>query len=74
MFLKPYIWFVTRLHTLRSENERGAAAVEYGLLIALVALAVVVAIYWIGMKTNGIFCQVVSNLPFGPTDCAAPMP
>jgi pilus assembly protein Flp/PilA len=74
MFLKPYVWYTTRMHALREQSERGAAAVEYGLLIALVALAVVVAIYWIGMKTNGIFCQVVSELPFGPTDCAAPMP
>lgn len=74
MLLKPYFWVTTRMHALREDNEAGAAAVEYGLLVALIALAVVVAIYWIGMKTNGIFCEVVSKLPFGPTDCAAPMP
>ena len=72
--LKFYCWVTTRMHTLREDNERGAAAVEYGLLVALIALAVVVAIYWVGQKTTGVFCEVVSNLPFGPTDCAAPMP
>lgn len=74
MLLKPYIWVMTRMHALREDNERGAAAVEYGLLVALIALAVVVAIYWVGQKTNGIFCEVVSKLPFGPTDCGAAMP
>ncbi|MEX2393369.1 MAG: Flp family type IVb pilin [Actinomycetota bacterium] len=72
--LKLYCWTITRMHALRETNERGAAAVEYGLLVALIALAVVVAIYWVGQKTNGVFCQIVSELPFGPTDCAAPMP
>ena len=74
MFLKLYIWVTTRIASLTEDHERGAAAVEYGLLVALIALAVVVAIYWIGQKTNGVFCQVVSKLPFGPTDCSAPMP
>lgn len=72
--LKLYVWFTERMTALRADHERGAAAVEYGLLVALIALAVVVAVYWLGMKTNGIFCQVVSNLPFGPTDCTAAIP
>jgi pilus assembly protein Flp/PilA len=74
MMLSLYVRFMNRIHALIDTKERGAAAVEYGLLVALIALAVVVAIYWIGQKTNGVFCQVVSKLPFGPTDCAAPMP
>ena len=73
-FLKLYIWITSRISALTDENERGAAAVEYGLLVALIALAVVVAIYWIGQKTNGVFCEVVSKLPFGPTDCGAARP
>ena len=74
MLLKLYFWATTRMAALREENELGAAAVEYGLLVSLIALAVVVAVYWLGMKTNGIFCEIVTELPFGPTDCAAPMP
>ena len=64
----------TWLQAKFSNDERGASMVEYILLVALIALAVVVAIYWIGQKTNGVFCQVVSKLPFGPTDCSASMP
>jgi pilus assembly protein Flp/PilA len=74
MFLKLYCSLSNRLFSLTDDNERGAAAVEYGLLVALIALAVVVAIYWIGQKTNGVFCQIVTKLPFGPTDCTASMP
>ena len=74
MMLRLYFFFTTRFAALREDNERGAAAVEYGLLVALIALAVVVAVYWLGIKTNGIFCEVVTNLPFGPNDCSAAIP
>ena len=74
MMLSLYIRFTNRIQSLFEDNERGAAAVEYGLLVALIALAVVVAIYWVGMKTNSVFCQVVEKLPFGNTNCSAPMP
>ena len=71
--LKLHAWFTSRMYALVHE-ERGAAAVEYGLLVALIALAVVVAVYWLGQKTEGIFCEVVSKLPFGPNDCSASIP
>ena len=58
-------WMTTRL----AREERGAAAVEYGLLVALIAVAVVVAVGLIGTKLNTTFCTVVANLPFGPTSC-----
>lgn len=78
MMLKLYCsfrcFFMTRFAALREDNERGAAAVEYGLLVSLIALAVVVAVYWMGIKTKGIFCEVVTKLPFGPTDCNAAIP
>jgi pilus assembly protein Flp/PilA len=72
--LKLYCWVTSRMATLRRDNERGAAAVEYGLLVGLIAVAVITAVYWIGSKTNGVFCQVVDALPFGEQDCTAAMP
>lgn len=74
MMLKLYVFITMRFAALRENNERGAAAVEYGLLVSLIALAVVVAVYWLGIKTNGIFCEVVTKLPFGPNDCTAAIP
>jgi pilus assembly protein Flp/PilA len=41
-------------------NERGASAVEYGLLIAGIAGAIVVAVFLFGGGANGLFhgsCQ-----------------
>lgn len=69
MFLMGmYCWLVSRIASLR-EDERGAAAVEYGLLVALIALFIVGAVGILGNKIQGVFCQVVTGLPFGPTTC-----
>ena len=63
-------WLTTRV----ARDERGAAAVEYGLLVALIAVAVVVAVGILGTKLNTTFCTVVSSLPFGPDSCPAATP
>ena len=60
-----YGWVVSRL----AREERGAAAVEYGLLVALIAVAIVVAVTILGSKLNQTFCHVVAQLPFGPSSC-----
>jgi pilus assembly protein Flp/PilA len=39
-------------------DEEGAAAVEYGLLVALIALAVVIAVRAIGANLNTVFGKV----------------
>jgi pilus assembly protein Flp/PilA len=72
--LKLYVWFTTRVKSLLVDNERGAAAVEYGLLVGLIAVAIIVAVYWLGSATHGVFCNVAQTLPFGPADCNAPIP
>lgn len=74
MFVSTYCWFVSRMTQLRENHERGAAAVEYGLLVALIAVAVVAAIGFIGSKLNTTFCTVVAALPGSPVTCATPTP
>ncbi|MGH3499105.1 MAG: Flp family type IVb pilin [Nocardioidaceae bacterium] len=39
----------------RLRDEGGASAVEYGLLIALIAAAIVTAVYFFGGMTNSLF-------------------
>lgn len=73
LLLNLHRWFKTTGHAL-FRSERGAAAVEYGLLVGLIAVAIILAVYWLGQATNGVFCEVVSALPFGDNDCTAPMP
>ncbi len=49
-----------RLRTLKDE-ERGASAVEYALLVGLIAAAVVAAVALFGPKLNTLFNSVDVN-------------
>ncbi len=51
--------FVTRF----MKDESGATAIEYGLIAALVAVVLVVALGAMGTKLSGTFQTVTSNLP-----------
>jgi pilus assembly protein Flp/PilA len=57
-------WISCRIESLRS--ERGAAAVEYGLLVALIAVAILATVAALGSGVKGTFCSAVSGLGFGP--------
>ena len=54
----------SRLATLKSD-ERGATAVEYGLMVALIAVVIIAAVTLIGTRLNGIFESVRDALPAG---------
>lgn len=70
MFLLGVFSFILgRVEALRNRSELGAAAVEYGLLVALVALFIVGAVTLLGQKVQGVFCAVVTGLDFGPMTC-----
>lgn len=43
-------------------SERGVTAVEYGLIAALIAMAVVAAIGIVGTDLTGVFTSVASSL------------
>jgi pilus assembly protein Flp/PilA len=45
------------------DDERGATAVEYGLLVALIAGAIVVAVGLLGQKVNTAFTSITALLP-----------
>ena len=44
------------------KEEEGATAVEYGLMIALIALAIIVSVRLIGTNLNTSFSGVATNL------------
>jgi pilus assembly protein Flp/PilA len=46
----------------RTGSDDGATAVEYGLMIALVAAVIVVAVTALGGKLTGIFSAVTSAI------------
>jgi pilus assembly protein Flp/PilA len=44
------------------KNEKGAAAVEYGVMVALIAAVIVASVTTIGQQLNSAFNTVVSAL------------
>jgi pilus assembly protein Flp/PilA len=44
------------------KDESGATAIEYGLIAALISVAIIVAVRLIGTNLQGTFNNVASNL------------
>jgi pilus assembly protein Flp/PilA len=59
----------TQIQTFISD-ESGASAIEYGLLAALIALAIVAGATTLGEKLGGLFSTIAGKLPSVP---AAPV-
>jgi pilus assembly protein Flp/PilA len=51
--LAQLVRFQAKIAALRS--DRGATAVEYGLMVALIAIVVIVAVTFLGTQVSGIF-------------------
>lgn len=51
-------WFLSALR----DNEEGASLVEYGLLVALIALAVIATLQTVGTNLNALFQSVSAAL------------
>jgi pilus assembly protein Flp/PilA len=48
---------------LRDRNDRGATAVEYGLMVALIAVVIIGAVTLLGTQLSALFTGVTSKLP-----------
>ena len=46
-------------------NDRGATAVEYGLMVALIAIVIIGAVQLLGTSLNDIFTAIKDALPTG---------
>jgi pilus assembly protein Flp/PilA len=47
----------------RIREEKGATAVEYGLLVGLIAVAIIATVTLLGDQLNALFTQVTDALP-----------
>ncbi|HET7481756.1 MAG TPA: Flp family type IVb pilin [Actinomycetota bacterium] len=61
MLLGLYTWVVSQMRELR--NEDGATAVEYGLMVALIAAIIVAVVALLGEQIRAAFQTVVDALP-----------
>jgi pilus assembly protein Flp/PilA len=46
----------------RAEEEKGATAVEYGLLVGLIAVAIIVTVALLGDQLNQLFTKITDEL------------
>jgi pilus assembly protein Flp/PilA len=60
VMLARIIKFQTKLVAMR--DERGATAVEYGLMVALIAVVVIVAVTLLGTNLSQLFNTVATKV------------
>ncbi|GAA2159940.1 Flp family type IVb pilin [Humibacillus xanthopallidus] len=46
----------------RSRREKGATAVEYGLMVALIAVVIIVAVALLGTNLSSLFNSVATSI------------
>jgi pilus assembly protein Flp/PilA len=61
MLTKLYVSMQSRFHTMR--NEEGATAVEYGMLVALIAAVIVGVVTTLGTQVQAAFQSISDALP-----------
>jgi pilus assembly protein Flp/PilA len=47
-----------------ARNERGATAIEYGLMVSLIAIVIITAVTAFGSSVKGLFALIVASHPF----------
>lgn len=63
-FLRLYVTAATFVQDRYSRSkDRGATAVEYGLLVGLIAVAIIVIVTTLGGKLSALFTTVSNGLP-----------
>lgn len=61
--IKLYVKLQEGLSGVREHDENGATAVEYGLLVALIAAVIVVTVGLLGTEIHDAFTLVLTNMP-----------
>ncbi len=56
--------FITRIREFNNQED-GATMVEYGLMVALIAVVCLVAVTALGVNVSGIFNQIATSVGGG---------
>ena len=54
--------FVAKLNTKLAAREKGATAVEYGLMVALIAIVIIVAVALLGTNLSTLFSNTANSV------------
>ena len=63
------LWSYRTFFAARIGNDKGATAVEYGIMIALIAAAIMVAVAAVGDSLYDVFDCVASSLTSFTNEC-----
>lgn len=55
-------------------RDEGASAVEYGLLVAGIAVVIIAAVFTLGGSVRDVFERTSGCIEAAPADCPAPAP
>ena len=59
-------WLEARLNL---KSERGATAMEYGIMVALIAAVIIAAVVFLGQRTSSTFSCTASVISSKAADC-----
>ena len=54
--------YIAKFQARLATREEGATAVEYGLMVALIAIVIIVAVTALGNNLNGLFNTVATSV------------
>lgn len=60
--IKAHMLMLQKKSEIMESRDRGATAVEYGLIVALIAVVIIVAVTLLGSNLSGIFNKVASSV------------
>lgn len=60
--LKYYVALVSRFAQRSGRDDRGATAVEYGLMVALIAVVIIAAVTLLGQNLSTLFQNVAGAI------------
>lgn len=58
-------FFATTQDKFQGREDRGATAVEYGLMVGLIAVVIITAVGFLGTDLDALFDQIVTAIPGG---------
>lgn len=61
-FLSYVTTFLTRIAPQRKDDDRGATAVEYGLMVALIAIIIIGGVTAVGVNLLALFNEIAAAL------------
>jgi pilus assembly protein Flp/PilA len=64
--MAPAQWLSARLNI---KSERGATAVEYGVMVALIAAVIIAAVVFLGQQTSSTFSCTASAISSKVGNC-----